>query len=175
MIDRLPKVKAIVYDDPRGLRGYRSDKLQSFAAVKALGRKRHATEPGLWLEEVRKGTSEDLALICYTSGTTGFPKGAMLSFRNLLTMALSLHEVDPRRPEDEFVSFLPLAWIGEQMMSVATALAIGFAINFPEEPETAQENIREIGPHLLFGPPRFWENLTSAVQVKVMDTTPFKR
>jgi long-chain acyl-CoA synthetase len=90
-------------------------------------------------------------------------------------MALSLHEVDPRRPEDEFVSFLPLAWIGEQMMSVATALAIGFAINFPEEPETAQENIREIGPHLLFGPPRFWENLTSAVQVKVMDTTPFKR
>jgi long-chain acyl-CoA synthetase len=175
MIERLPKVKAVIYDDPRGLRGYRSDKLQSFAAVKAQGRDRHATEPGLWLEEVRKGTGEDLALICYTSGTTGFPKGAMLSYRNLLTMALSLHEVDPRRPEDEFVSFLPLAWIGEQMMSVATALAIGFAINFPEEPETAQENIREIGPHLLFGPPRFWENLTSAVQVKVMDTTPFKR
>src|SRR5438045_1924880 len=87
MIGRLPKVKAIIYDDPRGLRGYD----------------------------------------------------------------------------------------GEQMMSVATALAIGFAINFPEEPETAQENIREIGPDLLFGPPRFWENLTSAVQVKVMDTTPFKR
>jgi len=175
MIGRLPKVKAIIYDDPRGLRGYDSDKLQSFAAVKEQGRKRHATEPGLWLDEVGKGNGEDLALICYTSGTTGFPKGAMLSFRNLLTMALSLHEVDPRRPEDEFVSFLPLAWIGEQMMSVATALAIGFAINFPEEPETAQENIREIGPDLLFGPPRFWENLTSAVQVKVMDTTPFKR
>jgi len=175
MIERLPKVKAIVYDDPRGLRAYRSEKLQSFAAVQEQGRKRHATEPGLWLEEVRKGNGEDLAIICYTSGTTGFPKGAMLSFRNLLTMALSLHEVDPRRPEDEFVSFLPLAWIGEQMMSVATALAIGFAINFPEEPETAQENIREIGPDLLFGPPRFWENLTSAVQVKVMDTTPFKR
>ncbi len=90
-------------------------------------------------------------------------------------MALSLAEVDPRRPEDEFVSFLPLAWIGEQMMSLATALAIGFAVNFPEEPETAQENIREIGPHLLFGPPRFWEGLTSRVQVKIMDTTPFKR
>src|SRR5256885_1001651 len=175
MIGRLPKVKAIIYDDPGGLRGYDSDKLQSFAAVKEQGRKRHATEPRLWLEEVGKGNGEELAIICYTSGTTGFPKGAMLSYRTLLTMALSLHEVDPRRPEDEFVSFLPLAWIGEQMMSVATALAIAFAINFPEEPETAQENIREIGPHLLFGPPRFWENLTSAVQVKVMDTTPFKR
>jgi long-chain acyl-CoA synthetase len=175
MLERLPKVKAVVYDDPRGLRGYRSEVLQSFAAVQARGRKRHATDPSLWAQEVGKGSGEDLAIICYTSGTTGFPKGAMLSFRNLLTMALSLHEVDPRRPEDEFVSFLPLAWIGEQMMSVATALAIGFAVNFPEEPETAQENIREIGPDLLFGPPRFWENLTSAVQVKVMDTTPFKR
>src|SRR6059058_1235169 len=175
MIERLPKITAVLYDDARGLRGYRNDRLQSFASVKAQVRERHAKEPNLWLEEVGRGDGEDLALICYTSGTTGFPKGAMLSYRNLLIMALSLHEVDPRRPEDEFVSFLPLAWIGEQMMSVATALAIGFAINFPEEPETAQENIREIGPHLLFGPPRFWENLTSAVQVKVMDTTKLKR
>src|SRR5213082_1954786 len=69
--------------------------------AKAVGRKRHATEPGLWLDEVRKGNGEELALICYTSGTTGFPKGAMLSFRNLLVMAMSLHEVDPRRREDE--------------------------------------------------------------------------
>ena len=99
----------------------------------------------------------------------------MLSYRNLLTMALALHEVDPRRATDEFVSFLPLAWIGEQMMSIATALAIGFTVNFPEEPETAAENVREIGPHILFGPPRFWENLTSMVQVKIMDTSPFKR
>jgi long-chain acyl-CoA synthetase len=175
MLERLPKVKAVVYADPRGLRGYRNEILQSFARVQARGRERHAADPSLWAKEIGKGSAEDLAIICYTSGTTGFPKGAMLSFRNLLTMALSLHEVDPRRRGDEFVSFLPLAWIGEQMMSVATALAIGFAINFPEEPETAQENIREIGPDLLFGPPRFWENLTSAVQVKVMDTTPFKR
>ncbi|MFL5418351.1 MAG: AMP-binding protein [Myxococcales bacterium] len=175
MVERLPKVKAVVYADPRGLRGYRSEILQSFARVQARGRERHAADPSLWAKEIGKGSAEDLAIICYTSGTTGFPKGAMLSFRNLLTMALSLHEVDPRKEGDEFVSFLPLAWIGEQMMSVATALAIGFAINFPEEPETAQENIREIGPDLLFGPPRFWENLTSAVQVKVMDTTPFKR
>jgi long-chain acyl-CoA synthetase len=90
-------------------------------------------------------------------------------------MAMNLHEVDPKRPEDEFVSFLPLAWIGEQMMSLSTALAVGFTVNFPEEPETVTENIREIGPHVMFAPPRVWENLNSTVQVKIMDTSPFKR
>jgi long-chain acyl-CoA synthetase len=172
MIDRLPKVKAVVYADPRGLRGYKHPALKSFAEVQAAGRKLDSAQ---FERTVAAGSGEDLAIICYTSGTTGFPKGAMLSFRNLLSMAHNLAEVDPRRSEDEFVSFLPLAWIGEQMMSLATALAIGFAVNFPEEPETAQENIREIGPHLLFGPPRFWEALTSRVQVKIMDTTPLKR
>ena len=172
MIDKLPKVKAVVYDDPRGLRSYSHPLLMSLEAVRARGR---ALDPALFEASVARGNGEDLALICYTSGTTGFPKGAMLSYRNLLTMALALHQVDPRRADDEFVSFLPLAWIGEQMMSIATALAIGFTVNFPEEPETAAENIREIGPHILFGPPRFWENLTSMVQVKIMDTSPFKR
>ena len=172
MIDRLPKVMAIVYDDPRGLRSYDHPALISLAAVRERGR---AQDPRLFEESIGRGEGEDLAIICYTSGTTGFPKGAMLSYRNLLSMALSLSEVDERRPTDEFVSFLPLAWIGEQMMALATALAIGFTVNFPEEPETAAENIREIGPHILFGPPRFWENLTSTVQVKIMDTTRFKR
>jgi long-chain acyl-CoA synthetase len=172
MIDRLPKIIAILYDDPRGLRSYKHPLLMSLESVKARGR---ARDPALFEQSVLAGSGKDLAIICYTSGTTGLPKGAMLSYENLLTMALSLHEVDPRRASDEFVSFLPLAWIGEQMMSIATALAIGFTINFPEEPETAAENIREIGPHVLFGPPRFWENLTSMVQVKIMDTTRLKR
>ena len=139
------------------------------------GRALGVAQPGLFAEGVQRGRAGDLAIICYTSGTTGFPKGAMLSYRNLLTMALSLNEVDPRRPEDEFVSFLPLAWIGEQMMSIATALAVGFTVNFPEEPETALHDIREIGPHVLFAPPRIWEGLNSQVQVKIMDTTPLKR
>ena len=90
-------------------------------------------------------------------------------------MALSLDEVDPKRPDDEFVSFLPLAWIGEQMMSLSASLARGFTVNFPEEPDTVTENIREIGPDVMFAPPRVWESLVSTVQVRIMDTTPFKR
>jgi long-chain acyl-CoA synthetase len=175
MMDRLPKVRAVVYTDPRGLRAYQHPALTSFAAVRERGREVLARRPELFDEEVAKGRGEDLAIISYTSGTTGFPKGAMLSFRNLLAMAVALHEVDPKRADDEFVSFLPLAWIGEQMMCLSSALALGFTVNFPEEPETVMENVREIGPHVMFAPPRVWENMVSSVQVRIMDTTPFKR
>src|SRR5438552_6104555 len=175
MIDQLPKVSRVVYSDPRGLRRYRHEKLISFEEVEKRGRALGREKPGLFAESVARGKGSDLAMICYTSGTTGQPKGAMLSFEDLLAMALSLHQVDPRKADDEFVSFLPLAWIGEQMMSVATALAIAFTVNFPEEPETALHDIREIGPHVLFAPPRIWEGLNSTVQVKIMDTTPIKR
>jgi long-chain acyl-CoA synthetase len=175
MIGKLPKIKRVIYSDPRGLKGYRHPALLSFDQVSAHGRAFAEANPRHWVESLRRGQAEDMALISYTSGTTGFPKGAMLSFQNLLTMALSLNQVDRKLEKDEFVSFLPLAWIGEQMMSVATALAIGFTVNFPEEPETAMENIREIGPHVMFAPPRIWENLASSVQVKVMDASPLKR
>jgi long-chain acyl-CoA synthetase len=175
MMEKLPKVRHVVYTDPRGLRKYRHPALLSFEAVEEKGRALAAQRPGLWEEMIGRGRADDLAIISYTSGTTGFPKGAMLSFRNLLVMAMSLHQVDPKQPSDEFVSFLPLAWIGEQMMSLSTALAIGFTVNFPEEPETVTENIREIGPNVMFAPPRVWEGMTSTVQVKIMDTSPFKR
>jgi long-chain acyl-CoA synthetase len=175
MMDRLPKVRHVVYTDPRGLRGYRHPALVSFDAVRERGRELGAREPRRFEESVRAGRADDLAIVSYTSGTTGFPKGAMLSFQNLLSMALALHEVDAKREGDEFVSFLPLAWIGEQMMSLSSALAIGFTVNFPEKPETVMENIREIGPHVMFAPPRIWEGLTSSVQVRIMDTSPFKR
>jgi long-chain acyl-CoA synthetase len=175
MMEKLPKVRHVVYTDPRGLRKYRHPALLSFEAVEEMGRELARKQPALWDENVRRGSAGDLAIICYTSGTTGFPKGAMLTFANLLGMALNLHEVDPKLPGDEFVSFLPLAWIGEQMMSLSTALAVGFTVNFPEQPDTVTENIREIGPHVMFAPPRVWESMTSTVQVKIMDTSPFKR
>src|SRR6266542_3119975 len=175
MLDKLPKVRHVVFTDPRGLRKYDHPALLPFEAVEEKGRALAREQPALFEENVRRTSPEDAAIICYTSGTTGNPKGAMLTFRNLLSMALSLDEVDPKRPDDEFVSFLPLAWIGEQMMSLSASLARGFTVNFPEEPDTVTENIREIGPDVMFAPPRVWESLVSTVQVKIMDTTPFKR
>jgi long-chain acyl-CoA synthetase len=175
MLEKLPKVRHVVYTDPRGLRKYEHPALLSFEAVEEIGRQLAKERPGLYDENVARGAADDVAIVCYTSGTTGNPKGAMLSFRNLLSMALALDEVDPKHRDDEFVSFLPLAWIGEQMMSLSAALAKGFTVNFPEEPDTVTENIREIGPNVMFAPPRVWESLNSTVQVKIMDTTPFKR
>lgn len=175
VIDKLPKVEHVVYSDPRGMRHYRHPALISFAAVEERGRALARSQSHLWSESVAAGRADDVAIICYTSGTTGFPKGAMLTFRNLLTMAASLNQVDAKLPDDEFVSFLPLAWIGEQMTAIASSLAIGFTVNFPEEPATVMENIREIGPHIMFAPPRTWESINSMVQVKIMDTTRAKR
>ena len=126
-------------------------------------------------ERVAEGRSSDIAILSTTSGTTGNPKLAVLTHRNLLSMGRNLMQVDPMNERDEFVSFLPLAWIGEQMMSMACGLQIGFTLNFPEEPETVQENLREIGPHVMFSPPRIWENLVSQVQVKMEDSSWLKR
>ena len=175
MKEQLPKVRYIIYSDPRGMRGYRQPFLLDFKEVENFGRELEQRDPGLFAKSVAGAKYEDLALICYTSGTTGFPKGAMLSFRNLLSMAANLMEVDGKFEKDEFVSFLPLAWIGEQMMCLSSALLTGFTVNFPEKPETVQENIREIGPTIMFSPPRIWENMTSTVQVKVMDASALKR
>ncbi len=171
----LPKVKKVIYYDPKGLRGYKEEFLMSFTAVLELGREHEREHPGLFEANVAAGKGSDVAIICYTSGTTGVSKGAMLTFDNLLAMGKHLTTIDPVKETDEYVSFLPLAWIGEQMMTLSTGLLIGLTVNFPEEPETAQENIREIGPHVMFSPPRIWENMVSTVQVKIEDTSAFKR
>ncbi len=175
MKEQLPKVRYIIYSDPRGMRGYKQPFLLDFKEVENFGRELEQRDPELFAKNIAATKYEDLAFICYTSGTTGFPKGAMLSFRNFLSMAANLMEVDNKVEKDEFVSFLPLAWIGEQMMCLSSALLTGFTVNFPEKPETVQENIREIGPTIMFSPPRIWENMTSTVQVKVMDASALKR
>ena len=175
MGDELTTVKVIVYTDPRGMRKYEDPRLISFPAVEDLGREYEQAHPGAYEALVDATAAEDPAHICITSGTTGHPKLAVLSHRNMISMATNLGKVDPKLETDEFVSFLPLPWVGEQMMSVASGLLFGFTVSFPEAPETTTENIREIGPHLLFSPPRVWENLAATVQVKILDASPLKR
>ena len=173
--DRLPGLEYIVYYDRRGMYGYEAPGLMSFEEVEALGDGLHARSPGEFDHRLAAVRPDDVALLCTTSGTTSVPKLAMLSHENLLTMASQLESVDAMHADDDFVSFLPLAWIGEQMVAVASGLLAGFTVNFPEETATARQDTREIGPAFLMSPPRIWENMVSDVQVMAEDTTPLKR
>jgi long-chain acyl-CoA synthetase len=170
-----PKLEKIVWDDPKGMRHYHQDCLISLRALQELGRELEAEAPDLFEDLIREGHGDDVCLLFYTSGTTTLPKGALLTHWNMLTMGRSLMAVDPCFDTDDFVSYLPFAWIGEQMMSISCGLQIGYTINFPEEPETAQQNIREIGPHVMFAPPRLYEGMTRHLQVRSIDSVWLKR
>lgn len=175
IIGECPKLKKVIWDDPKGMRSYDQDCLISLKEVQDLGRELEKEQPGKFEELIEQGTGGEVALLFYTSGTTSLPKGALLSHNNMLTMGKALMAVDPCTENDDYVSYLPFAWIGEQMMSISCGLQIGYTINFPEEPETAQENIREIGPHVMFAPPRMYEQMTRTVQVKYLDASWTKR
>jgi long-chain acyl-CoA synthetase len=173
--DQCPKLQKIIWDDPKGLRHYDDPMLISLDEVMRIGREKEAQEPELFEKLVSQGKGDDVCLLFYTSGTTSLPKGALLTHYNMLTMGQNLMRVDPCTATDDFVSYLPFAWIGEQMMSISCGLQVGYTINFPEEPETAQQNTREIGPHVMFAPPRLYEQFTRTVQVKHLDAAWLKR
>jgi long-chain acyl-CoA synthetase len=175
MKNEFPLLERVVYTDKKGMRHYEDEELLYFPEVEKLGKEYEIKHPGQFEDGLETLKDSDTALISYTSGTTGFPKGSLLTHRNMLKMALNLHAVDPKYESDEFVSFLPLPWIGEQMMAVSSALAIGFTVNFPEEPETANADLYEIGPNVMFSPPRVWEGLSRSVMVKHLDASWIKR
>lgn len=173
--DGCPNLEWILWDDPKGMRNYRQEFLISIDKVQELGRELDQKQPKLFEKMISGGQGDDTCLLFYTSGTTALPKGTLLSHWNMLTMGKNLMSVDPCFDTDDFVSYLPFAWIGEQMMSISCGLQVGYTLNFPEEPQTARENIREIGPHVMFAPPRLYEGMTRQVQVKYIDATWIKK
>jgi long-chain acyl-CoA synthetase len=165
---RIPSVRRVIYEDPRGMRGYRSDDWFMFIEdLYQLGDAVHAESPELFEALVDEGKPDDVCHLCLTSGTTGLPKGAMLTHCNYINMGLQLTQVDPLEETDEYVSFLPFAWIGEQMNSFGVAMASGISINFPESVETIMEDLKEIGPHFMFGAPRIYETIRSQIWLKI--------
>ncbi len=174
--DRVPGVKKVIYEDPRGMRGYGSDRwFMCIQDLYGLGEGVHAQSPDLFESVVDEGKPDDICHLCLTSGTTGLSKGTMLTHKNFISMGLQLTEADPLEDTDEYLSFLPFAWIGEQMNGFGVAMATGITINFPESVETAMEDLKEIGPHFMFGAPRIYETIRSQIWLKMDESYWFNR
>jgi long-chain acyl-CoA synthetase len=174
--ERVPGVRKVIYEDPRGMRGYAADDwFLDIRELYRLGEGVHARDPGRFETLVDEGRPERVCHLCLTSGTTGMSKGTMLTHRNFISMGLQLTEVDPLEETDEYLSFLPFAWIGEQMNSFGVAMATGITINFPESVETAMEDLREIGPHFMFGAPRIYETIRSRIWLRIEESYGFNR
>jgi long-chain acyl-CoA synthetase len=167
--DKLCKAAYVIYDDPKGMRHYSYPFLLSFTAVQDHGRAFDHTHPGYFAEAVHKGQGGDVAIINYTSGTTGAPKGVMLTHRNLIATAESYLQVDALLESDEIMAYLPMAWIGDTFFSVVLSFLTGASVNCPEATTTVRQDFREIGPTITFAPPRIWENMLSQAQVKIGD------
>jgi len=176
MRDKLTRVQYVVYVDPTGMTSYENDPwLISYAALLERGEKYLADHSGFIEEEIGKGRPRDIAVMIQTSGTTGVPKIAMLSHRNLTAMALQWIEASNIQPEENWISMSPTAWIVDQMWGMGVALAGAMTMNFPETPETVLEDFRDIGPSMLITASRFWEDMASRIRVKITDAGWLKR
>jgi len=169
--DQVKKVKRVIYWEEKGLWNYHQQWFTSYQEIQDLGREFNQVNPESFEAIVDRGQADDLAIFCYTSGTTALPKGAMISHSNLIAGCDQTLIVDPRKDTDEYLSFLPPAWITENVLGLTFHLRTGMIVNFPEAPETVQDNIREITPQALLFSARLWENMMAIVQVKIADTS----
>lgn len=174
-IGNIPRLERIFFFDPRGMRSYAHAKLSSIDELRAAGARLAEARPGLFVEEMAKGASTDISIVCYTSGTTGVPKGVMLTYRSLIATAARMAEFEGLAASDRTLAYLPMAWIGDHFFSFAQAGIVGFSVNCPESASTVLTDLREIGPTYFFAPPRIFEGFLTDVTVKMQNANWSKR
>jgi long-chain acyl-CoA synthetase len=176
--DRVSTLRHMVYDEPRGLRDYERTKLSWIDDVQKVGREKLGADPSRlarWEASVAEGKGSDLAVILYTSGTTGRPKGVMLTYDNAIISARNGNVFDGLDENEETIAYLPLAWVGDHLFSYAQHYVAGYCVNCPEAGETVVEDRREIGTTYAFAPPRVYENLLTLTMVRMEDAGRAKR
>ena len=173
--ESVPSIRHIIYDDPRGLRKYDQPGLISTADLMAKGAEWDLEHPGEWEKLVDRIEPEDVSVILYTSGTTGKPKGVCQTHYSFSGSAKGAIEVDNLNPSDNVISYLPPAWVGDHLFSLAQWLTAGFTINCPESAATINIDLREIGPTYYFAPPRVFEGMLTSVSIRMEDAAKPKR
>lgn len=175
IMDRCPTLETLVYNDPRGMRHYDMPFLHAYKDVQEKGRAYAEANHDFYESRVAASKGGDLAIILYTSGTTGRPKGVMLSYDNLVISARNAIELENLREDEEVLAYLPMAWVGDNIFSIAQSYIAGFCVSCPESSETVLTDLRELGPTYFFAPPAIFENLLTTVMIRMEDATWIKR
>jgi long-chain acyl-CoA synthetase len=173
--ERCPRLTCIVYKDPRGMRHYAQPGLVSLADLEARGRDFEKANPGFLDGEIAKGKGSDVSVMAYTSGTTGQPKGVMLTYDNVIISARNAIAFDGLTEKDEIMAYLPMAWVGDHIFSYGQCYVAGFCVSCPESGATVLNDLREIGPTFFFAPPRIFENILTTVSIRMEDASALKR
>ncbi|MBL8398019.1 MAG: AMP-binding protein [Candidatus Accumulibacter sp.] len=175
ILPQIPDLRRLFYDNPRGMRHYTQPFIHDVRELLAMGRLHDANHPDLLDGEIALGAGDDVSVMLYTSGTTGRPKGVRLTHRAFISAALGGADFDRLTADEEILSYLPMAWVGDHLFSFAQALVTGFTINCPESAETVMSDMREIGPTYYFAPPRVFENLLTQVMIRMEDASAIKQ
>ncbi|MDA1325579.1 MAG: AMP-binding protein [Proteobacteria bacterium] len=173
--DECPALEKIIYDDERGMRNYAQALLHNMDDVIAAGRRFDGENPGFFDDEVAKGKGSDTAIILYTSGTTGRPKGVVLTHEAIYLTSINAARQEGLNENDECLAYLPMAWVGDHVLSYAQSYAVGFCVSCPESSDTLLIDLRELGPTYFFAPPRIFENILTSVMIRIADASAIKR
>ena len=171
----VPFLAHVIYDDPRGMRHYSQPLLMGLDALQEMGRIHDRNHTDFLNAEIDKGATDDISVMLYTSGTTGKPKGVCQTHAAFIAAATGGTGFDKLTDQEDILSYLPMAWVGDHLFSFAQAMVAGFTINCPESGETVMNDLREIGPTYYFAPPRVFENLLTQVMIRMEDASAIKR
>ncbi|WKU19977.1 AMP-dependent synthetase/ligase [Advenella alkanexedens] len=173
--EQVPDLAHVVYDDPRGLRHYTDELLLSWESLQEKGQEYESANPDFYLETVNSLSADDTAAMFYTSGTTGKPKGVVLTHHALIDRARVIQRLENLTDKEEVLAYLPPAWIGQNMFSYTQLLVTGFTVNHPESPATVSIDMHDIGPTYYFSPPRVLEDLLTQVMIRMEDAGRLKK
>jgi len=178
MQDAISSLQMVIYDEPRGMRDYDKTLVHEFAHVQSQGSQALESDRQravAWRQGIEERQLDDLCVMLYTSGTTGRPKGVMLSNRNLIVTSLNANQFDNLTVDEQTIAYLPLAWVGDHVFSYGQSLTAGYSVCCPESPDTVTADRREIAPTYFFAPPRVFESLLTAILVNMEDASRVKR